>query len=470
VLFHGREQEIELILKLTKKKAASLVVLRGRRRIGKSSLAEHIGKAFNFLEFAGLPPEENITAQKQREIFAQQLQRMLKIPLPRADDWGNLFLILSNNIPKKQTILLLDEITWMGSKDPTFLGNLKTCWDQMFKQHNKLILIISGSASGWIENNILASTGFMGRISLDLVLEELPLNICVKFWGKFAKSTSSYEKLKYLAVTGGVPRYLEELYPDESSIDNIQRLCFTKSGFLFTEFEKIFSDLFDKRAPIYKNIVTRLADGPAYLEDIYAALDSNKSGTIIDYVEDLIACGFVRREHTWSIVNNGRESKLSKIRLSDNYLRFYLYYIQPHKARIENNNKIDFNYSATILGLQFENLILANREKIHNLLDLKSNKIIANGPYFQKTTKRIHGCQIDYLIQTKENILYICEVKFSRDKIGSNVIAEMQAKIGALNLTKGYSYRTVLIHVNGMTDDLIETEFFSYSIDFAQFL
>jgi hypothetical protein len=356
----------------------------------------------------------------------------------------------------------------MGNKDPDFLGNLKNCWDQNFK-HHKLLLIISGSASGWIEKNILSNTGFLGRISLDLKLEELPLRICNNFWSKYANSTSAYEKLKFLAVTGGVPRYLEELYPDEPSLDNIQRLCFNRSGFLFNEFDKIFSDLFDKRAPTYKKIVTSLANGAISLENIYAFLGSNKSGTIIDYIEDLIACGFIRREYTWSI-NNGITSKLSKIRLSDNYLKFYLNYIEPHKATIMNHTQMPFNYSSTILGLQFENLILANRELILTKLGIDPKFIVADGPYFQTHTKKKLGCQIDYLVQTKDNILYICEIKFSKSQIGSGIIKDMRDKVNALLIPKHYSYRTVLIHVNGTTEDLLDAEYFSYIIDFAEFL
>ncbi len=352
----------------------------------------------------------------------------------------------------------------MGNKDPTFLGKLKACWDQMFKKYSKLILIISGSVSGWIEENILSSTGFMGRLSLDLVLEELPLNICMKFLGTYNKSTSAFEKFKYLAVSGGVPRYLEEMYPDETALANIQRLCFSKSGFLFTEFDKIFSDLFNKRADTYKNIIASLVNGAVFLEDIYFALNSDKSGVIVEYVEDLVKCGFIRREYTWNI-SNRRTSKLSKIRLSDNYLRFYLHYIEPHKTRILANNKVGFNYSPTILGLQFENLILANREVIHTLLEIDSRTIVANGPYFQRATKRISGCQIDYLIQTKDNILYICEIKFSQQKIGCNVIAEVQDKITSLEIPRNFSYRTVLIQVNGVTKELQDSEFFSKILD-----
>ena len=94
----------------------------------------------------------------------------------------------------------------MGSKDPTFLGKLKTAWDLYFKNNPQLVLILCGSISSWIEENILSSTGFMGRISLDIILEELPLYECNEFWNAEQNRASAFDKLKVLSVMGGVPR------------------------------------------------------------------------------------------------------------------------------------------------------------------------------------------------------------------------------------------------------------------------
>ena len=117
------------------------------------------------------------------------------------------------------------------------------------------MLIICGSVSSWIEKNILSNTGFLGRISIDLVLEELPLIDCLKFWRKTKERLSPYEFFKVLSVTGGVPKYLEEILPEQSAETNIQRLCFKPQGLLFREFEQIFSDLFSRRSALYKKII-----------------------------------------------------------------------------------------------------------------------------------------------------------------------------------------------------------------------
>jgi uncharacterized protein len=105
-------------------------------------------------------------------------------------------------------LLFFDEISWMGSKDPTFLGKRKNAWDLQFKKNDRLVFVVCGSASSWIEENLLSSTGFVGRISYRLTLEELPLPDCNRFW---PDSIATYEKFKILSVTGGVPKYLEEI-------------------------------------------------------------------------------------------------------------------------------------------------------------------------------------------------------------------------------------------------------------------
>lgn len=120
--------------------------------------------------------------------------------------------------------MVFDEISWMGLCDPTFLSKLKDLWDVYLKQNDRLILIICGSASSWIDRHLMSNTGFVGRVSFTLTLRELSLAECRQFW---PKHISIFEILKVLSVTGGVPKYLEEIDPKSSAEDNIRQLCFT---------------------------------------------------------------------------------------------------------------------------------------------------------------------------------------------------------------------------------------------------
>ncbi|NGX54331.1 MAG: hypothetical protein K1000chlam4_01057, partial [Chlamydiae bacterium] len=439
--FYGREDELNRLQHLLKKKSASLVVIKGRRRIGKSRLILEFSHRMKSLIFTGLPPEEKTTAQTQRDYFVNQMEHLVGVRGIKADDWADLFWHLAKETQREPVLIVFDEINWMGSQDPTFLGKLKSAWDLYFKNNPKLILILSGSMSGWIEKNILSSTGFMGRISLNLTVDELPLPVCNQFWRKKSKLISPYEKFKILSVTGGVPRYLEEIDPDLTAEENIQILAFRKGGLLVEEFDRIFSDIFSRRASRYKQIVKSLVRGKANLNQICTAVDMEKGGTISEYLEDLVETGYVARDHTW-LIKNSRESKLCNFRLKDNYLRFYLKYIEPHRNQIEKNHIKTPPAWLTIMGIQFENLVLNNFHRLYEILGLDDvDKIIYDNPYFQRATKIHPGCQIDYMIQTKFNTLYICEIKFSQEKIGKKVIEEIKDKIKRLHTPKKFSFR-----------------------------
>lgn len=475
--FIGRKNELEVLKGLLDKRTASLIVIKGRRRIGKSRLLEEFGKFFTkAYTFSGLPPsEDNITPELQRVEFAKQFTRQIPIKDPLStDDWGDLFWNLSQHSNQDRILIILDEISWMGSNDPEFLGKLKNAWDLYFKKNDNLVLAICGSASAWIDKNILSSTGFLGRESLTLTLEELPMNDCTDFWNAENERVSPYEKLKVLCVTGGVPRYLEHINPVLSAEENIRQLCFVPSGILFKEFEKIFSDLFDSKATTYKRILMTLANGSSDQTAICEKVGIKQGGDISDYLEDLIKSGFISRDFTWNI-KESNISNLSHYRLKDNYSRFYLNYILPNQAKIDAGNMksislVNLPGWYSIIGLQVENLILSNRDFIKKSLKIDSNDIVCDNPYFQRRTTKQEGCQIDYLIQSKHNILYICEIKYSKKEIGTETISEIKEKIKKLSMPRYFSYRTVLIHVNGVTDSLEESQFFSHIINFSDLL
>lgn len=468
--FFGRRAELEKLNRLLKKDTASIAVIKGRRRVGKSRLAKEFSAPYTTYSFVGYPPEPGVTAAKQRKAFIDQMQRYFPIPnIQKLKNWGDILWHLADQTKHGRIILIFDEINWMGSKDPTFMGSLKTIWDEQFKHNPELILILSGSMSAWIEKNILSSTAFVGRISLNITLQELPLYECAHFWKSKEALVSAYEKFKILAVVGGIPRYLEEINPHISADENIRRLCFETEGMLFDEFEKIFSDLFDTKGEIYHKIIERLANGKANIEELADFLRVGKGGNLSSHLRALKISGFIAQDYTWNL-KDGTVSKLAYYRLKDNYSRFYLKYIRPNKEKIETGVLKKLPAWESIMGLQFENLVLNNAPTIWSILGIKPEDIIFANPFFQRKTADQEGCQIDYLIQTRFNVLYLCEIKFSHEPLTRDVIAEVQEKIGRLLRPRYCSVLPVLIHVNGITDAVAETDFFAHNIDFGDLL
>jgi len=316
-MFIGRHTELEQLLKLKQKKTASLAVITGRRRIGKSRLVRECAKQFSsFIELSGLPPAAGVGPKEQRQEFLRQLKVLTGLPPIQTDDWGDIFLYLARHTAQGEVLILLDELSWMASDDPLFLSQLKTAWDLYFTKNNKLVMVLCSSVSSWIDDNLVSSTGFVGRISLHQRLRELPINLCLAFWQNLEERISKNEILKVLSVTGGVPRYLEEIDPHESAEQNIARLCFREGAFLFDEYERLFSQLFTRKAPGLGELVKLLADGALSFEEIESRRSVASGGSLSKQLKVLAACGFITRDYTW-LIKAGKPSKLSKFRLSD---------------------------------------------------------------------------------------------------------------------------------------------------------
>lgn len=472
--FTGRKQELAELDVLLKKKVASFVVIRGRRRIGKSRLIEEFGKSAPFYEFTGLPPTRKTTAKSQRLEFLRQFKEKFGYSSIDANDWGDIFALLAKEASKGRAIILLDEISWLGSKDQTFLGKLKIAWDLYFKKNPQLILVVCGSVSSWIEKNILSHTGFVGRISLSMKIEEMPLPDCHKLVRRLGGDYPAHEFFKLLGVTGGIPRYLEEIQGGVTVDENIKRMCFRPNGLLYREFDQLFSDLFSSKKELYKKIITLLSYGELEPIEVSKKLGFERGGYPNRLLQELVMAGFLKKTYAWDL-HSAKEKNRPRFRLIDNYCRFYLRYIQPNREKIEGGHFAEQTLSSfpgwgSIMGFQFENLVLHNRKFIFEILGLRREDILFDNPYIQNATKQQRGCQIDYLIHTRYKMLFLCEIKFSRDPIAASVIDEVRQKIEALKMPRGFSCVPILIHLNGVSESLLEKEFFPHVIDFSKIL
>ena len=471
--FHGRQFYADQFERLFRKPKASLVVVQGRRRIGKSAFVKHCGLTFgdHFIKLEGLGPREGGGAAEQLAAFAEQLAGQTKIPRVALESWPQAFQILAQALPAKgKVVLLLDEISWMAAGSPDFAGHLKVAWDNLFSARNHLVVVLCGSVSSWIEANLLKSAGFVGRTSWVFTMPPMPLPECVPFWRGKAARVPVLEKIKTLAVTGGVPRYLEEIDPAQTAEQNIHRLCFDAGGLLFREFEDLFSSVFNRRADRYRDIC-RVLSGPARtMTEITKELQVGRGGIITEALTELESAGFITADLPFSPLG-GTEKRIAKYRLSDNYSRFYLRYIEPEKKRIEKGLYRTRPLETlpqwdTLMGLQFENLVLGNRDPLLRHIDLANTPILNAGPYFQAKTLRTEACQIDMLLRTKKS-LYVIEMKL-REKIPATCITDVQEKIRRLKLPKGTPCRTVLVYQGELDASIPDEDFFDYLVPFGR--
>lgn len=450
-MFVGRKDILDRLDGLWRKSTPSLVTVRGRRRIGKSTLVEQFARqtADHFISIEGQAPGKGVNNKLQLRSFVEQLSAQTNAPDVSVANWFQAFQLLASALPQEgRVVVLLDEISWMGGYDVGFAGTLKTAWDKSFRQRANLVFILCGSVSSWIAENILNGTGFAGRDSLDFVVEELPLSDCKSFWGTPTSRISTGEMLDVLSVTGGVPKYLEEIDPALPSDENIRLLCFSREGILFRDFNQIFSQIFGRDAQLRKSILKALAYGSKSAAEVAETMGIVRNGHLVEHLTELEFAGFVAKDGG---VNpcTGNEGRIVRYRLKDNYSRFYLHHIAPHAKAIAADL---FRYGTlsalkgwdAIKGLQFENLVVSNFRALLPILGIDGATLVSASPYRRAKSSTQPGVQVDLLLQTKTTA-YVIEMK-RRERIGEEVAREVNTKVKAVGFHPGISTRTVLVY------------------------
>ena len=457
-MFVGRKEVLADLETLWRKRTSSIVACRGRRRIGKSTLFREFSRltADRYIEIEGLPPSAEMTNQKELDHFAAMLADQTGVEYRSPARWYEAFSMLERAIDDAQrTVVMLDEISWMGKYDDTFPGVLRSAWESLFHRHDRLIVVVCGSVSSWIQKNILNNTGCTGRFSRDYVLPELSLSECAEFWDRKRTRIDDREIFDVLSVTGGVPRYLEEIDPGLSADENIRRLCFQASGELYKDFDAIFDPELDPVVPLKRQILELLSSGPKSGAELALATGEGRNGRFSEVLKELALGGFITDDMGKNPAT-GKDVRIGTYRLKDNYTRFYLKYIAPHKQEIALGT---YKYIAlehlpnwhAIMGLQFENLI------VNNAMDVVSHLGLGNAIVESAAPFRNKHCQIDLLVQTAKSA-YLVEVK-RKLKIDSAVEEEVERKVKSLKMRRGVSVRMVLVY-EGRLEPAVEGDGF----------
>lgn len=473
-MFFGREDLMEQLEALCGKGVSSLVTCRGRRRVGKSTLIKEFARRLkcNFIRIEGLRPDKDKNNDSELEAFSRQLAKQTPFEKRRLEDWSDAFSELGRNIPRSRTVVLLDEVSWLAYYDETFADYLKIAWDAELKNHDRLILVVCGSVSTWVRENIIDNGAFFGRRSLDMVVPELPLCECAKFWGRSAKRIATREILDVLSVTGGVPRYLEEINPRLSAADNVRNLCFKPKSVLREDFDEMFRDVITSKSSFTSKVLRCMADGPKSCSEIQSALGDEKGGHTTRAVRALEESGFIAPECRIN-PENGRPLRLVRYRLKDNYTRFYLKFIEPHKEAIDDGSFAfvslsEFEGCDSVMGLAFENLVVNNYRDLIPYLHLDGALITSAGPYRKIGKGRRKGCQVDLLIQTRRSLHFV-EIK-RKNEIGREVFAQVDAQISALKRQECVSAKTALVYDGELSPVAKADGYFDAIIPFRRLL
>ncbi len=466
-IVYGRDDSFKQLDQAYKSKKSELVVVYGRRRVGKSTLVENFTQLEkkHCLLFEGL---ERLPTNEQVAHFTDQLKSQIHDQLLQKahfSNWSEVFDYLTNHLSKqeKKVIIFFDEFQWMAAGQSKLVSLIKFYWDNHWLKLN-VMMILCGSIASFMVKNVLRSKALYGRITLQMRLTKLDLSAAHQIIGT---RRSKWEALKYLMILGGVPKYLKDISPSKSFEQNISNLFFSSSALYQDEFAKIFNVHF-KAPATYLKIVKILDRNAMTLEEISNKMKLKSSGGVKAYLSNLELAEFVR---SYIPFDKDSKSSMIKYRLADEFLIFYIKFVMPHMRTIEHGggellfeNKILKEWRPW-LGFAFENFC-----QNHALFFAKHmgflQKVESFGPYFQKSSP---GFQLDLVYKRTDDTITCCEIKFSDHPIGVEVVGQMNRKLALLNVSKKVTIEKALIAPFGADDSLLKLGHFDHIITIDHF-
>ncbi len=462
--FFGRSYEFSLLEAELKKTAASLIVVYGRRRVGKTRLIAEFYKDKELWKFDGVEGEPRaIQIQNMLEQLSvysgDEIYRSIKCA-----SWLEFVKILdramSNSNAKYKRAVFLDEFPYMCSGKTDFISAIKWAWDNLWSDKAGFNLVLCGSIAAFMVKKVVKSSALYGRINLEICLKPLSVREVYEFFGK---KRSIREICDLYMFCGGIPEYLNKISKTRSVSQNIAQLAFCKDGYFVNEFDRLFKDIF-KKENIYKRIVLELCKfGSLKGPEIAESLSVSTGGGFVKYMEYLELAGFAQ---SFSPLDKTKDSKLKRYKLSDEYLLFYFKFIYPNLKKIQDNTAIDQGLAIfhgrqykSWAGFAFERLCIKHAPAI--IKHLKIDQLVKNyGAYFDRKSNSKNRVQIDLLFERYDSVLTICELKYYDGLIGKWIIDDVERKVNILGETKK-TVEKVLITTNGVTKDLAEANYFS---------
>ena len=424
--FIGRENEIRQLRERFESQSPELVVVYGRRRVGKTFL---IRQAFdNRFDFylTGLYKK---SMRRQLENFANALSDYSGDDVETPKDWYAAFRMLKNYLqgisrPGK-LVVFLDEVPWMETRKSDFVSALEGFWNGWGSGENNLLLILCGSATSWITKKVFSNKGGLFNRDTDRIyLEPFTLKETEEFLDRRQICLTRKDIAECYMIMGGIPYYLDKIKKGMSFSQNIDNIFFKKRARLWDEFTHLYASLFDNPEPHLK-IVKALNTKRSGLTraEISEATKIPPNGNLTRVLKELEDSGFVLSYKDWTKTKKG-----NIYRLSDFYTIFYLDFVQENYGDDENfwTNRIDSSMHRAWTGFAFELLCMNHIPQIKAALGISG---VATRQFsWRGEDKSGKRSQIDLLIDRRDGVIDLCEVKFAS---------------GLYAITKGYESELV---------------------------
>ena len=445
---------------------SEMLAIYGRRRVGKSFLVEEAFRGKICFSTVGVYKKPGSERDEEKEVQTHKESQLLHfyddlvsygLPAegnPRPTSWREAFLLLRTlllGVKSRRKVVFIDELPWLaGPKSSELIEELGFFWNDWANKQRNIVLIICGSATSWMLDNVLRDYGGLhGRLTETICLKPFTLGECEAYWKKRGFHLSRYEiALTYLAI-GGVPYYMDRIHPDRTMADNIDALYFNNDK-ARTEFKDVYTGLFSSSEK-YVDIVRALGSrfyGMTRTELSQAAKIAG-GGTFSKLMSNLIESGIVKTYPRY-----GGKRMQTVYQLCDFFSIFFLTFVDPGKKtswRALQRTHEFFDWA----GHAFELLVSEHIGRLKNALRIK----YADASYsYLGPTPEGKAAQIDLVVPaTTERTDYLCEMKFSEGKYAitadyeEKLVEKLEALRNAPIHKRTHSILLVLVTTFGLT-------------------
>ncbi|MDR0290043.1 MAG: ATP-binding protein [Treponema sp.] len=325
-MFFGRMEELDTLEKMYKKRGFEMLVLYGRRRIGKTTLISHFIHNKPAIFFSAQEANDKMNL----EVFSKLLYQFFGLAgagLPAFTDWGLAFLFLAEKIRDKRLILVIDEFPYAAGANKGLKSILQNTIDHVFKNSN-LFIILSGSQIGFMENEVMGyKSPLFGRRTAQMKLGGFDY---IDAAGMFSKY-SFEDKIRLYSCIGGTPYYLARIDKQLSFEKNLEMLFFKTAGYLYEEPLMLLRQEL-REGSVYNSIISAIATGATRLNEI-SSITGEERSKVIKYLDTLIGLHILHKEFPFG--ENPEKSRKGIYCIRDNCYRFWYRYVFANKAAIE---------------------------------------------------------------------------------------------------------------------------------------
>ena len=456
----GREREISILNMVYESEKSEFIAIYGRRRVGKTFLIRSVYKNKFTFQISGLA----------KASLKQQLANF-NLTINKADkknnydpvkDWLTAFsqLMMYLYSKKGKKLIFIDELPWFDTRNSRFIQALEHFWNSWASARSDIKLVVCGSATSWMINKLINNKGGLhNRVTKKIKIFPFTLNECEKYIRNKKINLDRYQIIQLYMAMGGIPFYWDEVKSGLSAMQNIENICFSEVGLLQNEFKNLYRSLFNN----YENhikIIRALAKKSKGLnrEEIIKFSKLPNAGSTTRLLDELEESGFIRKYNPF-----GRKMRNSLYQLVDFYSHFYLKFIENTQISNSNNwlNAVDTPKYRAWTGYAYEQICMYHLPQIKNKLGISGVYTTVSSWRSKKTEQ---GAQIDLIIDRRDNIINLCEIKFSINPfiVTNKYAGELKNKIGVFE-TETQTRKTVfltMITTYGVKQNIYSTGLF----------